>query len=252
MIDEHRWAEVRNFRELGIQVYQTDDIHYFIDKNGISPLKSSPYDTITCRVGNNLLAVSFGTYGEEGFLIDPITNKSSRKFNLPYRGCSAVVEFLNELWIIGGLKICNDRVLRTTKTVQTYNLHDRSHFISPVKMLHARDRHKAIVYDGKLFVFGGANNGVALNSVEMYSRETNKFVIMAPMKIARYNFACCRVKNLVYVIGGVNDSSNNYLETYLNSVEIYNLDTNRWGSGVDFPYCENIIFLNACPIEITE
>ena len=61
------------------------------------------------------------------------------------------------------------------------------------------------------------------------------------MKIARSHFACCRVGNLVYVVGGwlggVNDTK---------SVEIYNMDSNTWSDGVDFPVatCD----LQACAV----
>ena len=49
---------------------------------------------------------------------------------------------------------------------------------------------------------------------------------MAPMKIARYDFACCRVGNHVYVIGGWTT-----LSIPLKSVEMYNLDTDTWTDG---------------------
>ena len=79
-----------------------------------------------------------------------------------------------------------------------------------------------------MFVFGGVGLNSALNSVEMYSPETEKFVVMAPMRVARGSFGCCRVGNLVYVIGGSNRGK-------LKSVEIYNLDTDTWTEGKDFP-----------------
>ena len=52
---------------------------------------------------------------------------------------------------------------------------------------------------------------------------------MAPMKIARRDFACCRVGNLVYVVGGEIDPNKT------SSVEIYNLDTDSWSFGTDLP-----------------
>ena len=63
-----------------------------------------------------------------------------------------------------------------------------------------------------------------------YSTDANKFVLMAPMKIARYDFACCRVGNHVYVIGGWTTGS-----IALKSVETYNLDTDIWTDGDDSP-----------------
>ena len=67
----------------------------------------------------------------------------------------------------------------------------------------------------------------------MYSPETNKFIIMATMKIARESFACCRVGNLVYVIG---ERTKDYKN--ISSVEIYSLDSNTWCYGTDIPFVE--------------
>ena len=75
----------------------------------------------------------------------------------------------------------------------------------------------------------------------MFSPVTNKFVMMAPMKIARCGFACCRVGNLVYIIGGVTNGSN-----ITNSVEIYNLNTNTWKKGKQFPVAD--FELHACAV----
>ena len=88
---------------------------------------------------------------------------------------------------------------------------------------------KIISYKKKLFVFGGKCKGGYLNTVGMFSPETNKFVMMAPMKIARSDFGCCRVGNLMYVVGGYGG------DVATNSFEIYNMDNNTWTDGVDFP-----------------
>ena len=91
-------------------------------------------------------------------------------------------------------------------------------------------------------MFGGwGEDWKELNSVEMFSQETNQFVMMAPMKIARDDFACCRIGKHVYVVGGrifgVDETR---------SVEIYNMDTDIWTDGVDFPVAEHL--LHACVV----
>ena len=112
-------------------------------------------------------------------------------------------------------------------------------------MNEARSSHKVIVYKNKLFVFGGRDkHDELLNTVEMFSPEDQKFVMMAPMKIARWSFACCRVGNLVYVIGGL--ICDGRLLDQTNSVEIYNLDNNTWTDGVDFPVAW--YDLHPCPV----
>ena len=100
-------------------------------------------------------------------------------------------------------------------------------------MNEARSSHKVIVYNDKLFVFGGFGKDGPLNSVEMFSPETKKFVMMAPMKVARYDFGCSKVGNLVYVIGGM--GMIRYVPLRTEPVEIYNMDNNTWTDGADFP-----------------
>ena len=46
-------------------------------------------------------------------------------------------------------------------------------------MNEVRYNHSVIVYNKKLFVFGGYGKDGHLNSVEMFSPETNTFVMMA-------------------------------------------------------------------------
>ena len=54
--------------------------------------------------------------------------------------------------------------------------------------------------------------------------------MVAPMMRARSDFACCRVGNKVYVIGGWTGGI-----TSTKTVEVYNLDANTWNDGVDLP-----------------
>ena len=110
-------------------------------------------------------------------------------------------------------------------------------------MNEARYDHSSIVYNNKLFVFGGiGEGGRRINTVEMFSTEANEFVIMAPMKIARGSFACCRVGNLVYLVGGTTNNGKT------KSVEIYNLDNDTWTDGVDFPVVEYFYDLHTCVV----
>ena len=159
-----------------------------------------------------------------------------------------VVHYLNQVWIVGGLGRDDDGHGKYImfNTIQTYDLVNKTTSLSPVKMVQARKGHKVIVYKNKLFVFGGYCNK-CLNSVEMYSPNTKKFIMMAPMKIARSSFACCRVGNLVYVIGGLTDFGFTSFETdIVTFVEIYNLDTNTWTRGENFPVTKP--FLHACAV----
>ena len=116
--------------------------------------------------------------------------------------------------------------------VNTIEIHDpvsKTTSLSPFKMIQSRKDHKVIVYNNKLYVFGGVYDNKLLNTVEMYSPDANKFITMSPMKTARHDFGCCRVGNLVYVMSGWDK------DKWTNSVEIYNLDDDTWTFGEELP-----------------
>ena len=218
-------------------MFETYNVFYVVDDKGISTLNNEVYKfptnkeyyrCATCRVGNNILVIgSYGNSYAESSIFNAI-NKQWSVANIKIkRELFAVVHYLNKVWIIGGKK--HDRNRKRLNTVKVYDPVRKNQILSPIKLNEARSDHKAIVYKNKLFVFGGYGKDRFLNSVEMFSPENQKFVMVAPMKIARSNFACCRVGNLVYVIGGWTG----YSKT--TSVEIYNLDNNTWTDGVDFP-----------------
>ena len=144
---------------------------------------------------------------------------------------------MNKVYIVGGSDYSG---WQTFNTIIIYDPATKSQVLSPIKINEARQLPKVIAYKNKLFVFGGLGKDDILNTVEMFSPETKKFVMMAPMKIARSQFGCCRVGNFVYVVGGANYCCN------INSVEIYNMDTNTWTDGVDFSVAEYV--LQACAV----
>ena len=264
MLDETRWVKLNKFPKtvgwiggiLGI-----NSIYYIVAKNGISTINNEVYKfpsnkeyryCETCRFGNNILVVC-KTYGDddgESKLFNSINNQWSDANIKINRKQFTLVYYLNKVWIIGGYE--DDGNWKTLKTVEVYDPVAKSHVYAPIKMNEERSSHKVIVYKNKLFVFGGIGKDGFLNSVEMFSPENQKFVMMAPMKIARSSFACCRVGNLVYVIGGWTKAKvdrTKSVEIYVigegivgdktKSVEVFNLDDNTWTDGVDFPYAEN-------------
>lgn len=88
-------------------------------------------------------------------------------------------------------------------------------------MLSARDGHTAtLLVNGKVLVAGGTNNGVALNSAELYNRTTGTWTSTGSMHVARSQVRSVLLSNgSVLVVGGcVNDC----LSATTNSAEIYN------------------------------
>ena len=251
MFDEKRWITLNIFPESVSYIrgiLETSDDFYVIGSKGISTLNNEVYKfqsnneydywCTTCRVGNNILVVWKEKCNDddvESRLVDPINCKWSDFDIRTKRRYFSVVYYLNKIFIVGGF---DDAVLNS---IEVYDPISKTQVLSPIKMNEARCDHKVIAYKKKLFVFGGYDKDGHLSSVEMFSPETNKFVMMAPMKTVRSSFGCCRVGNLVYVIGGAIGFANR-----TKSVEIYNMDSNTWTDGVDIPVAK--CDLHACAV----
>ena len=254
LLDDKKWSKINKSKNwvkkfpgsLGMAIcgmYEIDNIFYVASSKGISTLNNEFYKfpsnnehwwSTSCRVGNNILVIQCNRSDEIESKCFDLTSKQWSAGNIETKRIKfAAVEHFNQVWIVGGEERDDDGQYKTLNTLQIYDPVSKTTTLSPLKMVEARGGHKVVVYDDNLFVFGGfGENFELLNTVEMYSFETNKFTSMAPMKIARCNFACCRVGNLVYIIGGWTN-----LETK-NSVEVYNLDTNTWTEEKNFPVCK--------------
>ena len=251
MLDEKRWVQLNKFPksvELICGMCETNKVFYVVGSTGISTsinnltltykfASNKEYNwCATCRVGNNILVFCKNDVDDDddddvkSLIFNPIDKQWSDANIKLKRELFEVVYYLNNIWIIGGCEYDYDGRWNIINTVEVYDSISKEQVFARIKMNEARRGHKVIVYKDKLFVFGGlSQNHDLLNTVEMFSPATKKFVMMAPMKTARRNFACCRVGNFVYVISG----STHGVKT--NSVEIYNLDSNTWTDGVDLP-----------------
>ena len=242
LFDEKRWIKLNKFPESVGRIsgiFETSNTCYVVGTKGISTLNNEFYKfpsnkiydwCATCRVGSNILVFCNEMYGNvdgESKLFNTINKRwSDANINIK-RKSFAVVYYVKKVWIIGGYERVDDGKWKTLKSVEIYDLVKEKQILVPIKMNKARSSLSAILYKNNLFVFGGYDYDGCnlLNTVEMFSPGTKKFVKMASMKIARSNFACCKVGNLVYIISG----------WITRSVEIYNLDSNTWIDGVDFP-----------------
>ena len=256
LIDDKKWVRINNYPQLVGEIFGIYEINnkvYVVDKKGISTLDNEFYKLpldlrnifcATCQAKNNIL-VYRDTYSDPFCKLLDTKNKKVVDFSFqttrkPENSYFAVVHYLNQFWIIGGIEYYGNEYggFKPVNKIQIYDPVSKTTSLSPVKMIQARIGHSVIGYNDKLFVFGGCSGETILNTVEMYSPETNKFTMMASMKHARSNFAWCRVENLVYVIGGT--------RAFPKSMEIYNLDTNVWTDGVDSPVFKSNLY--ACAV----
>uniref|UniRef100_A0A8C8S9V9 Kelch domain containing 8A n=1 Tax=Pelusios castaneus TaxID=367368 RepID=A0A8C8S9V9_9SAUR len=77
---------------------------------------------------------------------------------------------------------------------------------------------------GQVFAIGGCDdNGVPMNSFEVYSPEANQWNALSPMPTARAGVAVATLGKRIMVIGGVGMN-----QTPLKIVEMYNIDEGKW------------------------
>ncbi|KAL7985136.1 hypothetical protein Chor_003706 [Crotalus horridus] len=62
-------------------------------------------------------------------------------------------------------------------------------------------------------------------SVERFDPEENTWEIVGSMAVPRYNFGCCEIRGLIYVVGGISNE-----EIELCSVEVYDPLAKRWST----------------------
>jgi hypothetical protein len=99
---------------------------------------------------------------------------------------------------------------------------------SAASMSQARTGHTATkLADGRVLVTGGDNNGVFLNSAEIYDPQTDTWTAAPPMASARGNHTATLLSgDRVLVTGGSTNGSG--YSAYLETAEIYNAATNTW------------------------
>jgi hypothetical protein len=57
------------------------------------------------------------------------------------------------------------------------------------------------VFTGKIYVTGGKDKGIFLNTAEMYNPETDQWTFISPMLSIRSSHSCIAFDGCVYVIG---------------------------------------------------
>ncbi|MDD3741665.1 MAG: kelch repeat-containing protein [Bacteroidales bacterium] len=91
----------------------------------------------------------------------------------------------------------------------------------------ARHGHKAIVKDGKMYVFFGKGNSSALDDIWQYNPATKEWTQIIPSSttnpVARYDHTATLVGNMVWIMGGLDNSEN-----LLNALWASNFTSNIW------------------------
>ena len=103
-------------------------------------------------------------------------------------------------------------------------------------MTHAAADIPGVVYNGKLYVFGGygGSSTDCLNYTQIYDPSTNSWSQGATMPTARWGAAAAAYGGKIYVFGGRLGSI-----AASNKCEIYNVGNNSWTTGTNLPVAQD-------------
>lgn len=106
-------------------------------------------------------------------------------------------------------------------TVETYDANSNKWtLIAP--MQNRRSGLSCIAYHNYLYVLGGFNGQIRMNSGEKFDPVTNRWFPVTGMYIPRSNFAIEVLDDMIFVAGGYNG------QTTIARVEYYNDNTDKW------------------------
>lgn len=86
-------------------------------------------------------------------------------------------------------------------------------------------------YDGKIYVFGGANGTVTVAATQIYDIATDSWSIGTPMPLATWEAKAVAVSGIVWVAGGEQSGGS----LYAADVWQYDIETDSWASGPSLP-----------------
>ncbi len=96
--------------------------------------------------------------------------------------------------------------------------------------------------NGKIYAIGGSDLSKSLNLVEEYDPLTDTWTTKAPMKTPRSAFATAVYDGKIYVIGGYAGADSHHPNnSYLNSVEMYDPETDTWTNKNSMPTARELI-----------
>ncbi len=111
---------------------------------------------------------------------------------------------------------------------------DSTGWKSLMDMPTGRFAHSATVFDGKIYVFGGLENGYGpfSNSGEVYDPASDTWTKLANMPTARCHLSTSLVDGKIYAIGGWSNPTD---RDGLKTVEVYDPISDSWVKGTDMP-----------------
>ncbi|XP_076341071.1 uncharacterized protein LOC143241731 [Tachypleus tridentatus] len=189
----------------------------------------------TCALNGYLYALGGWVGAEIGDTMeqyDPLVNKWTiiGKMSIP-RYAMGVVAYQGLIYIIGGLSALSTEL----DLVESFNpVTGEWNRLAPLSTRCAYVG-VAVLHD-QIYTVGGTNNShAALRTVERYSIEENKWTEVTSVKTARAGASVISVNGRLLVIGGRTSSDEFSAPVTLNTVEVYDPETNSWTESTHMP-----------------
>ncbi|MCR8979456.1 Kelch repeat-containing protein [Brevibacillus laterosporus] len=120
-------------------------------------------------------------------------------------------------------------MIMTLFSFQTYSFAaEKMEWIKKAPMPTARYYVGGVVYDNKIYVYGGTSGYGVLDTFEMYDPEKNEWQTLPSSSLARNGMAFVENQGKFYAIGGSSDTATNL-------VEVFDPLSNQWTSAQSMP-----------------
>jgi DNA-binding CsgD family transcriptional regulator len=97
-----------------------------------------------------------------------------------------------------------------------------------------------VTYEGKIYMFGGINEGKPITDVMRYDPSTDAWTLLTPMPDNRAHPGVLALEDKLYVIGGYNEGGPTD-STIIYSPSLEETDQYEWKRGIEFPIATPII-----------
>jgi N-acetylneuraminic acid mutarotase len=201
----------------------------------LTPMPTGRANAAAAELGGSVYVVG-GFDDEQTFDVvekyDPATGSWSPSPRLPAaRGAAAAASLGGLLYVAGGSMTVGPDDDEITASVVAFNPVKQS-WASVAPMPTARWRLRLVAAGGQLYAIGGQSaEGNTLSTVERYDPSSNTWTTVAPMNQDRAVPGVVAVnqgsRRLIVVVGGCQFAEGQRLP-FLQSTEVYNLDTGQW------------------------
>ena len=176
-------------------------------------------------------------------LLPPQPSKSPQNQQPP----SSLTRIQAPIVVLGGYyKDAHTQKILATNSAELYNPMSRIWgFLTPMHV--SRAAAAAVVFDNKIYIFGGEDTNLhAISSVEMFDPTTNTWTLKSLMPHGRSSAQALIIGNKIYVLGGWDTT-----QTDDTSMSIYSPTTDTWQNGPVIPIGDTQYLTSRCSVITT-